>query len=644
METEATAPPAQPAADAARVIPRGYDTGTIMHRSAGRPTSYDARARRFDAVLSAGSPVRRWFGTEVLSMDPGSVDLSRVVQGQVRFLDHHNAFERSAVLGVVESVRFENGTLIGHIRLAETDEARAAEGMIARGELTGISIGYRAGGFRLVAVDEDDNETWEITRWELLEASLVSVPADPVAQVRGLGLAANRAPARNSETDMAEETLRSEAAGSEPAASQSPTPAVAGDALAADRRRAGEITMIGTRAGFGGDDIQRAIESGESVEQFRRRAFDRLAAANPPSIAILRDEGDTRRADMQDALTLRLQASSGERVEASAGARRYMGVSLSEMAAEAIGQRSAPRTAADREDVFRRAFHSTSDFPVILAGAMNARLLANYQTAPAAYRQIARRTSFADFRAHDQIRPSDFPMLQPVTEAGEVKAGVVKDGKKESVRVESYGVRFNLTRQLLVNDNLGAIEQILAQQGVTVALFEDKTFFSMKGTIGPVLNEDAKAVYHADHGNLAASGTAISTASLGVGRTALRKMKRLDGEEMGLAPAVLLVGPDKETEAEMVLAQVLPAQANQVNLFSGRLRVVQSARMAGNAWELYADPALGSNWTWGLLDGFEAPRVQLENVMGVDGVSFQLLHDFGCGAVDFRYGYRNPGA
>lgn len=660
MPLDTDAPPAAPAADArARSMPSGVREGEIFSRRAGRPVSYDARTRTFEAVLSAGSPVRRWFGVETLSMDPANVDVSRVAQGQVRFLDAHNQWDRAAVLGVVESVRFDGSQMIGVIRLAETDAARDAEGQIARGELTGISIGYRAGQFRLVESD-GSTETWEITRWELLEASLVSVPADPAAMVRSLAPVHPRASAHNPERTMPDNTPAAEgnapanetpaAVATAPAAEPTrATPAPAADAIARDRQRSAEIMEIGQRAGLSDADVRTAIETGTTVEAFRARAFDALAsraASAPTSATIVRDERDTRRAHMRDAIAHRLAESAGARVDPSDGARRYMGMTLSEMAATALGDRSMPRTAADRLGVFERAFHSTSDFPIILSGAMNQRLLGVYQTAAPTYRMIARQTSFVDFRPHDQIRPGDFPMLQKVLENGEIKSGTFGE-KREAASVASYGVIFNLSRQLLVNDQLGAIDQVLAGQGTTVALFEEMTFFALKaanGGAGPTLLEDAKAVFHADHGNLAGAGAVISTASLAAGRTAMRKQTRLDKTQMGLTPAILLVSPDKETEAELALAQVTPAQSSQINLFSGRLRPVVSAQLTGNAWELYTDLGVGHNWVWGLLDGFQGPRLRTDDKLGMQGVAVQLEHDFGVGAVDFRFGYRNPGA
>jgi len=52
---------------------------------------------------------------------------------------------------------------------------------------------------------------------------------------------------------------------------------------------------------------------------------------------------------------------------------------------------------------------------------------------------------------------------------------------------------------------------------------------------------------------------------------------------------------------------------------------------------------MGSNWRWGYLEGYEAPRVRMEEPFGVQGFAMSVEHDFGAGAIDSRFAYKNPG-
>ncbi|MFG1262354.1 prohead protease/major capsid protein fusion protein [Xanthobacter aminoxidans] len=655
-----------------RTTPDGFEPGALVSRRAAddmvarlAPASYDAEARTVEAIFSTGARVRRWGIIETLAVSPEAIDLSRVAQGAVRVLDTHDQFSIENILGVVTDARIENGQLVGTFRFADTERARTAETMVRGGDLTGISVGYRVTAWALIAVEEGV-EVWRAERWELLEVSLVAVPADPAAMVRsgsahsqtelddmrrnvpsasGSAPAAPAAPAAGTPPAPAPETRAA------PAPAPAPVTPAAPDAdasIRAERARAAEIMTLGRQHGIEDAAVNAAIANGTDLDAFRSSVLDTLASRSEQtritsaSVGASADDPERVRAVLGEALVARMAESGGARVTPSEQARSYMGHSLVEMAAVSIGRRTMPRTARERLEVLERAFHSTSDFPLIFSGAINTRLEASYQAAQPVYRQIARQQNFMDFRAHDVLRAGDFPMLQKITQAGEIKFGSFGE-KKETVMVAPYGIQFALTRQMLVNDNLGAIDQILAGQGTTVALFEETTFFAMKGTTGPTLKEDNTAVYHANHGNLAGAGTAIDVANLSAGRAGLRKMKRLDGNPMNLAPRILLVGPDKETEAQLITAQVTPTQASNVNPFSGTLETVVSSMIAGNAWELYSDLTFGANWQWGLLDGYTAPRLRIEEPFGVSGVAVSLEHDFGCGAIDFRFGYRNPG-
>jgi HK97 family phage prohead protease len=174
----------------------------MLHRLAGTevsagPISYDRDAGTVEAVISMGSPVERPYGTEVLRIAPDAVDLSRLREGGIPLLDHHQQTGINAMLGRLVDTWFERSALVGRFKFNETPEGKKAEGMVARGEVTGVSAGYRVDQWLITnedgdVVDErnarwDDNLTFTATRWQLFEASLVGVPADQVAAVRSIG-------------------------------------------------------------------------------------------------------------------------------------------------------------------------------------------------------------------------------------------------------------------------------------------------------------------------------------------------------------------------------------------------------------------------------------------------------------------------
>ncbi|PDT75090.1 HK97 family phage prohead protease [Bradyrhizobium sp. C9] len=165
----------------------------------GEPRSLNKSDRTIDATLSKGSAVQRAYGTEVLRISPSAVDLSRLDAGGIMVLDSHNQSSISSSLGRLTRVWFEGKTLLGRIRFNKTPAGDAAFGMVARGELSSVSVGYTVTKWQITgedgrildpAVDRisfDDNLTFEAVRWGLHEVSIVSTPADSEANFRSFG-------------------------------------------------------------------------------------------------------------------------------------------------------------------------------------------------------------------------------------------------------------------------------------------------------------------------------------------------------------------------------------------------------------------------------------------------------------------------
>lgn len=664
---------AQAAQLAERRAPPSETRGT---RFAGfAANSYDAGTRSVEAVLSAGSAVRRWSFNEELEISTEAIDLARVDRGLVRLLNAHNQWEIGAILGSVSDCRIENNELIGRLHFADTDAGREAEGMVSRGELRGVSIGYRVTKWVMTEMDDNERETWRAVAWELLEVSLVPVPADPNAGVRSAdgpmpgengnraaieeedemnrnlpgGAVTPAAPAAVEDQSRQQPAAPAAAAPAAPAAAPTPTISrfTASTALAfVDQARAfGEAVV--TRA----NELVQQNERGEvSVEaantailqaaaEAQRAETGGIATGGRAIPASPRGQGGNEEASRAAIAAALVARTLGQQPEEAA--REYMGYRLLEIAAMRAGLSSRERDPI----TILRAANTSSDFPLLLEAAANKILLARYAAAMPTYQRIAARRDLTDFKQTKLLRTGDFPTLLPYQEDGEIKSGTINEGR-ETVILGSYGRILRLSRQAIVNDDLGAFDQVFGSIGRMVARFENATFYAMKAAnsgAGPKLS-DAKALFHADHGNLAGSGGAIDVTTIGAGRAAMRKQKGLDNDPLNIPPKTLLVGPDQETLAEQFLAPIQPVEGGKVNPFSGKLDIVTDAAITGNAWELYADPADLPVFHYGYLADAPGPRVLTEEGFNVDGMSFRVTEDFYAGATDYRGGYRNPGA
>jgi phage head maturation protease len=176
---------------------QGWHNGQIETRFVNTtPSSFDADSRSVNAVISTGSPVLRFYGIEELRISENAIDTSRVTSGQCPLLDSHQSDGISHALGRVSSTWIKSGALWAELQFNRTDSGDRALGMVARGELSGVSCGYRVTAWEVSDEDgriidqehtywaDGDCFTYTALNWELLEVSLVSVAADASASIR----------------------------------------------------------------------------------------------------------------------------------------------------------------------------------------------------------------------------------------------------------------------------------------------------------------------------------------------------------------------------------------------------------------------------------------------------------------------------
>jgi phage head maturation protease len=160
--------------------------------------------RSATCVVSSGGPLKRIFGTEVLRIAPDAVNLDRLNNVGIPVLDHHAQVPVDRALGRVRDAWIDNGALMARFTFNQTAPADEAFGMVARGEVSGISAGFHVERWEIT--DEDgrvfDPEydhisanadiTYTASRWQLLEISIVCVPQDPLAVITSVAGAETR--------------------------------------------------------------------------------------------------------------------------------------------------------------------------------------------------------------------------------------------------------------------------------------------------------------------------------------------------------------------------------------------------------------------------------------------------------------------
>ena len=557
-----------------------------------------------DVVLSTGAPVKRAGYVERLAIDPAAVTIAP----RLPVLDSHRQASIQDVKGRVENVRFEAGQIVATLRISDP----AALAAIERGDVTGVSIGYRVTKWQ-DSSDATGQRVRTATAWELVEASLVAIPADPQALIRSATLP------------------------------QDVT--TAPDAATLETRAA--IRSIATTAGLDSAWADSQIDSGADVTAARSAAFEAMTqrSAAPIRTATVGASGDDPaaiQARQVEALSARMMGTAP-----TDAARPFMQMGLADYARDALTRSGTVGVAMmGREELLQRAMHTVSDFPELLTGAGNRVLADAYRRAESPLKQLARQRTAADFRPLSTLKVGNFTKLEKVTEAGEIKALSTAEAK-EGYSLETFGGIFSLSRKAIINDDLGAFARWGEMMGQAAAETEAGQLLALltANAGAGVTMGDGKALFHADHGNLAAAGSLLDVLSLDTARQAMRTQKMMDGKTpVNVVPRFLVVSPALETAAEKLLTSIQPNTTADVNPFGGKLSLIVEPRLTGNGWFIFGDPATAPVLEYAYLSSAQGPQLSSRDGWEVLGREFRVTLDFGAGATDHRGAYRNAGA
>jgi len=421
----------------------------------------------------------------------------------------------------------------------------------------------------------------------------------------------------------------------------------------------GEVRAIVAQAALPVDFALDLIEQRLSVGGVRTAVIDRIAAQAPvitslaPSDRTFDNPGFHAQA-LSDAIYCRM---SGQRPEGAAA--EVISLSMVDMARELIERRGVRGARRMRpEQVLAAAssgdsryfgpvgaLHTVSDFPSLLQASGQRFLLDMFGAASSAIKNVGRQRDANDFRAISVLKLSGAGTLSRVAEAGEIEHGTFDEGV-EAYSLATFAKIFAISRQALINDDLGAFSDPLRRMGRGAAETEAALLASLltaNSGAGATMS-DNKALFHTAHGNKAATPAGISVASLSDARQGLRAQKDTDGvTPLNGTAKYLLVGTAKETEGEQYLTRLQAQQASNVNPFPGNMSLLVDPRLPGNAWRVFADPALMPVIEYAYLNGAGGPIMETREGWNVLGTEFRVVLDFGCGAVDWRGAWLNEG-
>lgn len=560
-----------------RIQAERYERTFTLDRKAAREED-----RTVPASLSSEAEVERWFGREILVHEEAAIDLTRVNGNGIKLLWNHDT---GSPIGVIEGLHLDSAErkLRGTLRFSRNAKAEEVWGDVREGFLNDVSVGYRV----LKWEEQKGSDLVRVTRWQPVEASIVSVPADP-----GVGL--NRSEA-NHMADEGNGQTGTEGGGEPVALDQYRNQFEAGKRAGiraskeAERQRIAEIDDIFMNPLVPRDEFysslkRTAIAKDYSVDRTRKLVMDALAGELPedfqpvetevtglrrlesvvrgvsssPDLSRLSDQtqGIGRRGNVQagadaldkfreiaaNAILVRAGIETDAKVVAEVEASGYRKRSLRRLAQDYLALTNVDTRAMDDDriarDVLTRASGplTDADFPSILANVANKAMLRGWTGAGTTYQAWCKTGSLPDFKQATLAGLGAYPDLDKIPRAGGPYQHKSMDDIHEVAQLETFGALFGIGRQTIIDDDLNAFTTIPQKMGGAAARKVDQLAYNelitSNGTstsvTGRVLTQDSTALFNAaSHSNYVASGSggAPSVSTLNTAEAAMMRQK-----------------------------------------------------------------------------------------------------------------------
>ena len=433
-------------------------------------------------------------------------------------------------------------------------------------------------------------------------------------------------------------------------------------AIAAERDRAAKITQRVAMAGLPGSVAQKLIADGASLEVAYGQIIDTKAAKaqdggdilNLSSGAQVRvDQVEKTTEGMTKALLARTGMAGGEQNE-------FTGMSLREMARETLRARNLTPPSGGVHALASAAFmpsmaggmHTGSDFGNIVANVANKAMMKGFIEAEETFEKFTSVGTLSDFKATRRVGLDAFPTLDLVADGAEFTYGTMGD-YAEQVILGTYGKMFPITRQTIINDDLGAFSMIPMKMGRAARRTIGNLVFAVLNS-NPAMG-DALALFIAAHKNLDATNAAPSELSInrGIIGMATQTDRSANAVALNIGPKFLLAPPAlRSVVLQAMRSEYAPddtAKAGAVkqpyayNTVRDAAEPIFDARLTGTAWYLLADPNGFDTIEVSYLDGVNTPFLEQQQGWSVDGTEFKVRIDAVAKALAWEAMWKNIG-
>lgn len=694
------------------------NVGPLSVRASVVPDSINVEARTVDVQWGSETPVRRggyWTEPfdEILSMDPANVRMGRLNGGKAPVLDSHDAYSGvEGVRGVVVKAAVNGKTGTATLRFAKAEHDAAAErmfGKIRDGIIGNLSVGYRVHKFeKQPKADPSNSKEIAVMRavdWEPYELSPCPIGADDTVGFRAADaeqlnscefISTRGSTPHNAENNgMTEEEkkaaeLAKREADALAAKRTADDLAVREQAKRDERDRAASIRSAVKSLGAAGEKFAaKLIEDGTEIGKARELVLNEIARVSDEVRTDITHPvggpitgGETSREKMlrgmESALFFRggvsamLAVASASKIpgvakhlkafDASDDGGHFRSMRLSDFARECLEAAGKSTRGLTPEQMVGLAFTHTrageasiSDFAVLLENVMYKTLLGAYAQASDLWRMFCGTDTVQDFRPSNRYRTGSFGVLDDLGEGGEYKQKAIPDGLKFAITTETKGNIIALSREAVINDDMGAITDITNKFGRAAGLSIEKAVFALlalNGGLGPTITVGGitAPLFDAQFGNVNAAGSALSVAGLDADRVIMAEQMDISNNEfLDLRPATLLVHTSLGSSAKVINEAQYDPTAGTANMRPNPMRalfskIVDSPRLPATTRRyLFTNPGDAAAIIVAFLNGNQTPFMDQRVGWRVDGTEWKLRLDFKAQAFDPKGAVTNIG-
>lgn len=439
----------------------------------------------------------------------------------------------------------------------------------------------------------------------------------------------------------------------ERAAKEKSDKSAAEKATTEEHTRTTEITKMVRTHKLPVEFSDKLIADKTSLDNARKLVMDELAKGTPQINGQVTITGDDEQQKMRKGIAASLIMRSGaiptaklEKDEVEL-AGKFRNLTLLDLSKDALKRAAIDYSGMDKMEIALRALTShSSDFPVLLAGTNRRVLLMAYATAPDKWSTFCKKGSVSDFRVWQRLRPGSIARLDPLLEGEEYRAKKMPDAVSAGVSVDTFGNFITLTRQMIINDDLGGFLDSAANLGragkrsIEVDVF---AYLTQNGGQGPLM-ADGQYLFSAAHANFINAVAVPSMATYDSIRQTFAKQQDAEKNEyLDLEAAILITPVELKGLADSINKSLFdPDAANKLqkpnivqNMFTN---VVGTPRLASPGYYAFADPAVMPTIEVTFLDGVEEPYMESHIPFKQDGIQWKVRMDYGVDAVETKGG------